>query len=100
MKKLFNFKTIRTKMIVGFSLVLLLLIALAILNFVVLNNINKTAQNVLDEELPALIADEQLVESMYNRMGVARAYVLRGDNTYREIFDTEDRKSTRLNSSN
>src|SRR5690625_1829410 len=96
MKKLFNFKTIRTKMIVGFSLVLLLLIALAILNFVVLNNINKTAQNVLDEELPALIADEQLVESMYNRMGVARAYVLTGDNTYREIFDTETEQSIEL----
>lgn len=92
MRKLFNFKTIRAKMIVSFLIVLLLVIALSIYNLTVLKNVNKTTKSVLDKELPALIADEQLVAGMYDRMGAARAFVLTGEQKYEEAFNEESEK--------
>src|SRR5699024_9570732 len=89
MKKLFNFKTIRSKMIFSFIVVVLLVVALSIYNFTVLKNVNKTTQSVLDKELPALILDEQLVSSMYNRMGNVRAFVLTGNKEYENLFHEE-----------
>ena len=89
MKKLFNFKTIRTKMIFSFIVVLLLVVALSIYNLTILKSVNKTTKSVLDKELPALIIDEQLVTSMYDRMGNARAFVLTGDKKYEDLFSEE-----------
>src|SRR5699024_9709111 len=60
-----------------------------IYNFTVLKNVNKTTQSVLDKELPALILDEQLVSSMYNRMGNVRAFVLTGNKEYENLFHEE-----------
>ncbi|MHA0856777.1 methyl-accepting chemotaxis protein [Paenibacillus sp. CMAA1364] len=83
---MFTFKSIRAKMMLGFSTVLLLVIILSINSLVVLNNGNKTVDSILNEELPLLIADEQLVASMYDRMGAVRAYVLSGNTFYKELF--------------
>lgn len=88
MKKLFNFQTIRAKMIFGFLVVLVLVIGLSIYNYTTLKNVNDTTEEVLDVELPVLIAEEQLISAMFNRMGAARAYIISGDKQYREIFDT------------
>lgn len=89
MGSIFNFKSIRAKMIFAFSLVLLLIIALAIFNFFILNKANQTTEDVLEKELPVLIADEQLMTGMYNRVGLARAYMLSGDTKYKKLFEEE-----------
>ena len=81
-----NFKTIRTKMILGFTLVLLLIAAMIIYNFTVLNNVNQTTEDVLEEDLPLLIADEQLLSDIYNQAGLARGYILNGDSKYKDLF--------------
>lgn len=87
MKRLFNFRSIRSKMIFGFSMVLLLVVFLAVYNFTVLNNINKTTEETLNTELPVLIADEKLVASMFERMASARGYVLSGDSFHKDSFN-------------
>lgn len=76
-------------MIFGFSIVLLLVIALGIYNYMMMNNVNKTTEDVLKEELPLLIADEQLAAGMHSRIGAVRGYLLSGDQVYREIFNYE-----------
>src|SRR5699024_2877534 len=86
LKKFMNFKTIRTKMILGFTLVLLLIAAMIIYNFTVLNNVNQTTEDVLEEDLPLLIADEQLLSDIYNQAGLARGYILKGDSKYKDLF--------------
>lgn len=89
MKKFFNFKSIKTKMLFGFSIVLALVIVLGIFNILVMDDVNKTTEDVLNKEIPLLIADEQLAQGMYNRIGAARAYVLSGDSFYIDIFNEE-----------
>lgn len=76
-------------MIFGFSIVLVLVVALASYVNITLNNGNKVTENILNKELPALITDEQLAANMYSRMGAVRGYVLTGDNFYKEIFNQE-----------
>lgn len=87
MKGMFNFRSIRAKMIVGFSAVLLLVVLLAGYNYMVLSKNNKVTEEVLEEELPVLIADETIVQIMYERMSAARGYILSGDRYYKDAFN-------------
>lgn len=93
MSKLFTFRSVRSKMLFGFSLVLLLVLALSLYIFNVLKNSNETVDDILHTELPLLIADEQLATNMYNRIGLARAFVLSGDKKYKALFDTATEES-------
>src|SRR5699024_11451083 len=70
--------------LLGFTLVLLLIAAMIIYNFTVLNNVNQTTEDVLEEDLPLLIADEQLLSDIYNQAGLARGYILNGDSKYKD----------------
>lgn len=86
MKKSLNFRSIRTKMLFGFSIILILVLSLGGYIFTILNNGNKTVENILNEELPMLIADEKIVITMYDRIGAARGYIISGDENYKELF--------------
>lgn len=85
-------KSIRTKIIGGFSIVLLLIISLGIYNFFILQHTNERAEGIMDEELPLLMADSQLESSLANRIGAIRGYLLSGDEFYKDLFQeyTED----------
>lgn len=74
-------------MIFGFSIVLFLVIALGVYNFSVMKNVNNTTEAVLNEELPMLVADEKLAYTMSSRIATARAYVLFGDSSYKDLFN-------------
>lgn len=87
MKNIFNFRSIKAKMIFGFSIVLLLVIALGAFNFSVMKNVNNNTEAVLHEEMPALIADEQLAYTMSSRLSTVRGYVLSGESYYKDIFN-------------
>ena len=80
-------------MLFGFSIVLVLVIGLSIFNILVMDDVNKTTEDILDKEIPLLIADEQLSQGLYNRIGAARAYVLTGDTLYIDIFNEETEDS-------
>src|SRR5699024_3952966 len=80
-------------MLFGFSIVLALVIVLGIFNILVLDDVNKTTEDILEKEIPLLIADEQLSQGLYNRIGAARAYVLSGDAFYKGIFNDETEES-------
>ncbi|MEN1970050.1 methyl-accepting chemotaxis protein [Lentibacillus sp. N15] len=86
MKKLFNFKRLTAKMLVGFSIVIILVVILAVYNFAVIKVSNKSAESVKEKQLPLLIADEQLARTMANRIATARGYVLFGGD-YRDQFN-------------
>lgn len=87
MVRLMKFKSIRSKMVAGFSIVLLLLVILSLVALTVLKSGNTAIDGILEEELPLLIADEQLVSSMYDGMGAARGYILTGNPFFKELFE-------------
>ena len=93
LKNIISFKSIKQKMIFGFSLVILLVIILGVYNFTVVKSNTKDAERIANQELPLLMANQGLLNSLANRIAAARGYVLHGGD-YRAEFEsyTEDGK--------
>src|SRR5690554_5521634 len=83
---MFNFKSIRMKIMLGFSLVILLVIALGVTSTLSINNMNSHTRDIINEELPLLVASEKIALNTSQRLAQARAYVLYGDKDYKDEF--------------
>ncbi|MBS4195714.1 methyl-accepting chemotaxis protein [Lederbergia citri] len=86
MKKLFNFKSLKTKILFGFSCVILLFIVFGLYNFLTVKNVNNDTKNILDKELKILIIDDQLSANMANRVSLLRGFLLFENDDYRDQF--------------
>lgn len=86
-------KSIRAKILIGFSIVILLTIAFGTYNFMASKSINSDAKNIINHQIPLLIADESLGQNMSERIGLARGYVLTGKQEYIDEFTTYSEKS-------
>lgn len=89
MKKRFQFKSIRAKILGGFGVTIVLML---MLSFYTINSINKTntsIRGILEKELDLLIVDEKLSTNMNRRTSLIRGYMLYEDDTYRETFNDE-----------
>ncbi|PIC64869.1 chemotaxis protein [Sporosarcina sp. P13] len=82
-----RFKSIRSKLLTGFSIVLLLIILLGAFIFTTLQNNNEATEAILEKELPYLIADEQLSFHMANLIATSRGFILTGEASYKELFN-------------
>jgi methyl-accepting chemotaxis protein len=88
-----KFNSIRAKILVGFSIVILLTIAFGAYNFIASKSINSDAKNIINHQIPLLIADETLGQNMAERIGLARGYVLTGKQEYIDQFIVYSEKS-------
>lgn len=87
MKRLTQFKSIRTKILLGFSVIILLVFGYSAFNIVSSGSSEVEIEDITSNQLPLLIADEQLKFNIVERIALARAYVLYGDPAYKEKFD-------------
>ncbi|TXC90635.1 methyl-accepting chemotaxis protein [Metabacillus litoralis] len=94
--KKIKLKSIRTKVLLGFSIVILLTIAFGAYNFIASKSINSDAKNIINHQIPLLIADETLGQYMAERIGLARGYVLTGKQEYIDQFNTYTEKSRKV----
>lgn len=85
--KLLSFKSIKQKMMFSFSLVIILVILLSSFNFLVNSSVNTSVEEMVNEELQLLIANEKMATTMANRVSAARGYVISGDSSYLQRFD-------------
>lgn len=78
----------------GFSVVVVLIVLLGAYIFNTLHSSNKLTEEILEIELPLLIADEQLAIDMGNRMATSRGFILTGESSYKDLFNqyTENSK--------
>src|SRR5699024_9038110 len=88
MGKLFNFKSIKAKMLVGFSLVIILVILLGLYNFINTSNSNVRTEEMVEEQLELLITQEKIKYNMSAQLAEARGYLLFEDSHFRENFST------------
>lgn len=85
---MFNFTSIKKKLIFGFSLIILLVIILGINNYVTTVRTNDNTAKLVEERLPFLIADERISYTIANRLALSRAFILYGGNgDYIDRFD-------------
>ena len=89
----FKLKSIRAKILIGFSFVILLTIAFGAYNFMASKSINSDAKNIINHQIPLLIADETLGQNMSERIGLVRGYILTGKQEYIDQFNIYTEKS-------
>ena len=93
MKTLFKFKTISAKILFGFSTVIILTGVFGAYNFIASKSINSDTEDIINYQLPLLIADETLGFNMSERIGLARAYVISGKQDYIDQFNAYSEES-------
>src|SRR5699024_12395888 len=84
MGKLFNFKSIKAKMLVGFELVIILVILLGLYNFINTSNSNARPEEMVEAQLELLITQEKITYNMSAELAEARGYILFEDRHVRE----------------
>ncbi|MGM0939621.1 MAG: methyl-accepting chemotaxis protein [Bacillota bacterium] len=86
MKKVLTFKSIKMKLFVAFSVIIILVLLLGITNFIGMKQSNANTKEIIKEEMQLLVADEQLAINMAERTSQIRGYLLYGENKYKQNF--------------
>ena len=87
LKEALNFKSLRTKILLAFMTIIVLVIILATIMIVTIAKTNNRTEQMVDEELALLIANDQLTLNISQRIAAARGYILFGDGLYKNLFD-------------
>lgn len=89
---LFQFKSLRTKILVGFGAVIVLVIGMAIGSYYSTNRMTTEMSEMIETEIPLMMANERTAYSVARRSTNVRAYMMTGSETYRSMFEntTED----------
>ncbi|WP_102028139.1 methyl-accepting chemotaxis protein [Salirhabdus sp. Marseille-P4669] len=93
---MFKVKKLSTKILLSFSVVILLILALGAVTFFSINKINHDTEDIVEEELPLLIADEQLSFNIAQRIALTRGYVLYGDPDFKQRFEDYSEQSKEI----
>lgn len=83
---MFRFKTIRRRILFAFSIVILIIAAYSIYNFIHTTSSVKQTDAIINEELQLLTVDYDLAQTMALRIAAARGYVLSGNPKYKTIY--------------
>lgn len=86
-KPIFNLKSIKSKIIFAFSVVILLVLFLGAYNSITIKRMNDETTKMIEDNLQMLIANTGLETAMANRIAAARGYVLTGNTNFREDFE-------------
>ncbi|MGR9048151.1 methyl-accepting chemotaxis protein [Halobacillus faecis] len=89
-------KSLKKRILVSFSVVIMLTIILSSFNFFATKYTNDRTEDMVDHQLPLLIADEKLALNLSQRIALTRAYVLFEEESYREQFNEYTRESVEI----
>ncbi|RSL30811.1 methyl-accepting chemotaxis protein [Salibacterium salarium] len=89
-------KSIRAKLIGAFSVILGLLLIFTGVIYVLMNDMNSEIETVVEEDMETISAFEDLAYNIAERQSLANAYVLTGNNQYKEEFATYTENSSEI----
>lgn len=81
-----RFKSIRTRILAGFSIVFILIILLGAANLFSIFKTNQQVDNLVNDQFDPLINDKDLAISMQEQSSMLRGYILHEDDSYKEGF--------------
>ncbi len=91
-----NFKSVKNKLYVSFSIVIIASFLLGIYNFLSIGKTNDDIDQIANNDLPLLMASEKLNSTMSQQTGLVRSFLLYEENKYRDQFDEKKEISTKL----
>lgn len=95
-KRRSRIKSLKTKILLSFSVFVIVMALLTVYNVYSVHSTNKTMEDIIDRQVPLLIADEDLSYNMANRTALVRAFLLYEDDSYRTEFDSTTDESIEL----
>ncbi|GGM42630.1 putative sensory transducer protein YvaQ [Paraliobacillus quinghaiensis] len=95
-RKLFKFKNIKAKLLIGFLTIIILTISFGIYNSISLNGINANSESIFEEDVPSLIVTQKLQLNISEQISLARAYTIYGYEAYIEQYDKLVKERGRL----
>lgn len=96
MKKLFNFKSIKTKIMFGFGIVIALVFTMSVLVYLSFERINNDTKEMVEEQLPLLILDKDLSYNMAQSSSLIRGYFLYNDEDIKKQFEETIQKGKQI----
>src|SRR5690625_6047347 len=69
-------KSVRTKILVGFGLIVLLVLALVVLLFNSFKQIDTLTDDMIEQEVPLLIVDENMAKNVLEQVAMIRGFIL------------------------
>ncbi|MBM7659789.1 methyl-accepting chemotaxis protein [Bacillus mesophilus] len=89
-------KSIRTKLLLGFGIILLLVVVMSIFTIVNTGKTNNLAEELVTDDLEELIIYQTLRFNMAERIAVTRGYLLYGDQELKDKFFAYTEESKQL----
>ncbi|WP_332645601.1 methyl-accepting chemotaxis protein [Lysinibacillus sp. 54212] len=83
---MFNFTSIRKKILFSFSIVVFIMILNSSYNIYTTNKNNTLTDEMVNEQINLLITDYELSNSIALRIAAVRGYVLSGEQRYKDIY--------------
>ncbi|MFJ7732401.1 methyl-accepting chemotaxis protein [Lysinibacillus sp. NPDC097231] len=87
MKGIFQFKTLKARILSAFLLLLVLVVTFTTYTYISNTTMEKQAEGLVNEDLIVLTASKDLAMSMNVRLSSALSYVVSGDEKYIETFN-------------
>ncbi|KMY28540.1 chemotaxis protein [Lysinibacillus xylanilyticus] len=87
MKGIFQFKTLKARILSAFILLLVLVVCFTTYTYISNNKMEKQAESLVKEDLLVLTANKNLAMSMSVRLSAALSYVVSGEEKYIELFN-------------
>src|SRR5699024_1034580 len=86
MGKLFNFKSIKAKILSGFIIIMVILLLFSGFIYLAMDKMRDQSEAVVDKELPLLIADSNFANNMLEVRALTNLYLLTGDADVKEYL--------------
>lgn len=93
MKGLYQFRSIRSKMLFGFALILGLVVALSVFTYISTTKTSDDTKYLTDEQVPLLVANHKLAFNAAQLMAATRGFILFDDTEFLTLFDDFTRDS-------
>ncbi|WP_080846092.1 methyl-accepting chemotaxis protein [Cytobacillus gottheilii] len=89
-------KSIKTKLLGSFAIIVLLMTCIAVFSFVTIFTISNSLKNITENDMKMVEAVNEMSFSVANRAKIARDYILFGEEQFKENFLTETEKAREL----
>ncbi|WP_153730432.1 methyl-accepting chemotaxis protein [Sporosarcina obsidiansis] len=96
MNRKLRFKSVKSRLLFAFAVVVLLVVGLGAYTVVSVNSVNNKTKELVEQDIQKMSIDLRLANTMSGRMSAVRAYVLFGDQRYKDEFLTLTDEGIRL----
>lgn len=96
MRRLLAFKSIKTKILFGFGVLIVLVFGMGTLSYLSIHNIHKDMDEIISKQLPLLVLDEDLLYTMSQSTSLTGSYFLFGDEQVKERLKENFEKAEQI----